>query len=86
MKKSEFVYEIQIKGHLDPQWSDWLGNMMLRHTDSGETILRGALRDQTALYGVLNKLHDLGLTLVSVKRSEQDGENKMKKEGGVENG
>ena len=68
-------YEICVKGHLAPHWSDWFEGfaMAQRHSyrsialkDNGETLLSGPVVDQAALYGVLIKVRDLGLPLVSV--------------------
>ena len=58
--------EICIKGHLDKEWSKWLGGLTVTHTESGQTILAGSIRDQAATYGVLDKLNSLGLRLVSL--------------------
>jgi hypothetical protein len=65
-------YRIRIAGHLDEQWADWLGGLSLRHTGEPtfETILYGPLLDQSALYGVLNKIRDLGVTLLALERIE----------------
>ncbi|HEY9707075.1 MAG TPA: hypothetical protein V6D48_02600 [Oculatellaceae cyanobacterium] len=67
------VYEIKVKGHLPPDWADWFDGMTL-HTDteSAETTLRGAVVDQAALYGVLVKVRDLGLPLLSVNPVQPD--------------
>lgn len=62
------VYEIRVEGHLGDSWSPWFEGMTIRHQDSGETILTGTLVDQSALHGVLIKIRDLGLPLVTVKR------------------
>ena len=62
------VYEIRVEGHLGDSWSPWFEGMAIRHEESGETVLRGSLVDQTALHGVLIKIRDLGLPLVTVKR------------------
>jgi hypothetical protein len=59
-------YEIRIKGHLDEIWADWLGELTIRHEANGETLLTGSLPDQAALHGVLNRLRDLGVQLISV--------------------
>jgi hypothetical protein len=61
-------YEIIIKGHLDPCWSDWFEGLALTHRQDDETVLSGPLFDQAALYGVLERVRDLNLTLVSVSR------------------
>jgi hypothetical protein len=60
------VYQIIVKGHLDSQWSTWFDNMLITNEANGQTVLRGSLADQSALYGVLAKVRNLGLTLVAV--------------------
>ncbi len=60
-------FEIRVKGHLDDKWSDWLGGLEVKRLDNGEMILSGIIVDQAALMGILNQLHRLNLTLVSVK-------------------
>ena len=64
------VYQIVVKGHLDSEWSDWFDGLTITQVGSGETILTGPLADQTALHGVLIKIRDLGLPLLSLKRTE----------------
>ena len=60
--------EIRIKGQLDPNWSEWFeGFELAYHPEEGETILIGSTRDQAALYGLIGKLRDLGVILLSVK-------------------
>ena len=59
-------YEIRLKGHLDARWADQLEHMSFTHTSDGTTILAGTVVDQAALYGLLRKVRDLGLPLVSV--------------------
>ncbi|MEO1348522.1 MAG: hypothetical protein AAFW84_06925 [Cyanobacteria bacterium J06635_15] len=59
-------YEICIKGHLDHRWSDWFEGFAIALKDNGETLLSGSVIDQAALYGVLIKVRDLGLPLISV--------------------
>ena len=58
--------EIRVKGRIDEHWSDWFGGLTITHTDQNETILAGSIVDQAALYGLLTKLRDLGLPLLSV--------------------
>ena len=58
--------EIRVKGHLDTQWAEWLDGLTITHTQQNETILSGPVKDQAALYGLIAKLRDLGLPLVSV--------------------
>lgn len=59
-------YEIRLKGHLDESWADWFDDMTFVHDDDGTTILRGAIIDQAALHGLLKKIRDLGMPLLSV--------------------
>ncbi len=60
-------YEIRVKGHLDAGRSAWFEGLMLTHVENDETILAGLVADQAALWGVLARVRDLGLKLVSVK-------------------
>jgi hypothetical protein len=59
-------FEIKIKGHLDRSWSDWFAGVELTHLEGNETLLYGSLPDQPALHGLLNRIRDLNLSLVSV--------------------
>ena len=74
MQARAVTYEIRVEGQLDQRWLDWFDGLNLNYADNGETILRGAMRDQAALYGMLMKMRDLGLTLVSVMRVEPDAQ------------
>jgi hypothetical protein len=69
------VYQIVVKGHLDPEWSDWFDGLTITTVDNGETILSGPIVDQTALHGVLIKIRDLALPLLSLTRIETGREN-----------
>jgi len=66
------VYQIVVKGHLDSEWSDWFDGLTITMVDNGETILSGPVVDQTALHGVLIKIRDLGLPLLSLTRIEPE--------------
>ena len=68
-------YQIVVKGHLGSEWSDWFDGLTITLMDNGETILSGPIVDQTALHGILIKIRDLGLPLLSLSRIETDGEN-----------
>jgi hypothetical protein len=65
-------YEIRVEGHIGDSWSSWFGGLSLRHEEKGETVLCGYLADQAALHGVLMRIRDLGLPLVSVNRVKSD--------------
>lgn len=59
-------YEIRIKGHLDNRWANWFDGLAITALDNGETVLTGPVIDQAALHGMLRKVRDLGLPLLSV--------------------
>jgi hypothetical protein len=63
-------YEIKIKGYLDQHWSDWFEGLKLTHMEGEETLLSGPLPDQGALHGLLERIRDLNITLISVTRSD----------------
>jgi hypothetical protein len=62
--------EIVIKGHIDPEWKGWFEDLDIVPDDANTSRLTGYLIDQSALYGVLSRLRDLGLELVSIKSAE----------------
>jgi hypothetical protein len=62
------VYQIRLKGHLGSQWTDWFGGLTITLDENGETLLTGPVADQAALHGLLKKVRDLGMPLVSVNR------------------
>jgi hypothetical protein len=59
-------YEIRVEGHLADRWSDWFDGLTIGHDPNGETTMTGLLVDQSALFGVLRKIHDLNLILISI--------------------
>jgi hypothetical protein len=76
-------YEIKIKGCLDPGWSEWFAGLQLTYLDGDETLISGPLPDQAALHGLLERIRDLNLTLISVNCSnpctqdfDQEGDEK----------
>jgi hypothetical protein len=62
------IYQIRIKGHLDSQWTDWFEGLTITLEENGDTLLTGPVVDQAALHGLLKKVRDLGLPLISVNR------------------
>jgi hypothetical protein len=63
------TYELRVKGHLDDRWSDSLGGLAVQRRQDGTTVLVGPVVDQAALHGVISRIRDLGLPLLSVKRT-----------------
>jgi hypothetical protein len=76
------IYQIRVKGHLDSQWRDWFENAIITLEENGDTHLTCPVVDQAALHGLLKKIRDLGMPLLSVNRgvSDQNFKNSSKKE------
>lgn len=72
MQNGPVVYQIRIKGDLDPAWSDWFAGLAIATDENGDTLLTGPVEDQTALHGLLRKVRDLGVPLLSVTCVEND--------------
>jgi hypothetical protein len=66
------LYEIRLKGHLDARWAAWFDGLTLTQDNDGTTVIRGPVIDQAALHGLLHKVRDIGLPLVSVTRMDPD--------------
>ena len=64
------IYQIRIKGYLGHQWTDWFGGLSITLAENGDTLLTGPVIDQAALHGLLRKVRDLGMPLISVNRVE----------------
>lgn len=64
------VYQIRIKGHLGRKWKDWFEGMTITLEDNGDTLITGPVVDQAALHGLVKKVRDLGLPLISVNRMD----------------
>ena len=67
-------YQIRVKGHLRPEWTEWFDDMTIIHEADGATTLSGPVVDQAALHGLLIKVRDLGLELIAVNRGESGQE------------
>ena len=65
-------YEIRLKGHLDSRWEAWFDGLSLSTSSDGTTVIRGLVVDQSALHGLLQKVRDMGLPLISVTRVDPD--------------
>ena len=77
-KSSQSFYEIRVEGELGDMWADWFEGLSIREEFDGEsdryiTVLYGPIPDQPALHGVLNRIRDLNLTLLSIKKYESKG-------------
>ena len=68
--ESGAIYQIGVKDHLDKRWSDWFDGFTITYPSDNETLLRGRVVDQAALHGMLAKIRDLGLSLLSVEQIE----------------
>jgi hypothetical protein len=66
------IYQFRVQGHLEPRRARWFNDMTLALSENGESVLTGPVADQAALHGLLKKVRDLGLPLLSVTRLEQD--------------
>jgi len=70
--KNPVIYQVRIKGHLGPQWSEWFDKMTIVLEADGTTTLSGPVVDQAALHGLLVRVRDLGLELISVSQTESE--------------
>ena len=66
------LYQIRVKGYLEPHWSEWFDDLIITPETCGETLLVGQVMDQAALHGLLKKIRDLGLPLLLVKRIDDN--------------
>ncbi len=66
--EKRYIYEIRVEGHLTDRWADWFDGLAIRNEPNGETVLTGQVDDQAALFGMLNKIHELNLVLIAVCR------------------
>lgn len=69
-----YIYEIRVEGHITDRWVEWFDGLAIRNEPDGETLLSGKIFDQSALFGILNKIQGLHLILVSVIRTSPDPE------------
>lgn len=62
------VYQIRVKGHLDDQWTDWFGDVSIEQEKNGDTLITCPVKDQAALFGLLKRIRDLGISLISINQ------------------
>jgi hypothetical protein len=74
------VYEIRVKGHLDSEWSEWFDNLSIEQEADGVTLLTGPFVDQAAFYGLLKRLNEFCLPLISFKKIKPDSNEIQRKE------
>jgi hypothetical protein len=75
------IYQIRLKGHLRREWTDWFEGLTITLEEDGSTLLTGSLVDQSALHGLLKKVRDLGLPLVSVVPVQSNGYHSYRSKG-----
>jgi len=74
MNHNSAWYEIRLQGRLDPRWASWFDGLAVTNHTDGTTVIHGTVTDQAALHGLLQRLRDLGLPLLSVDRTDSPGE------------
>jgi hypothetical protein len=79
-------YELRIKGSLSPEWADWFEGMEIRQLADGNTVLEGRIVDQAALHGLLARIRDLNLTLISVNPETEDPAKDSRDQGDFDEG
>lgn len=72
MAEMNSIYQIRVEGHLEQDWGDWFEGLTITLKDDGDTLLTGPIVDQAALFGLLKKVRDLGMPLLSVNCVEQE--------------
>lgn len=77
METTPTIYEIRVAGHLPPQWMDWFEGLTVSLEEDGNTLLTGAVADQAALHGLIKKVRNLGLSLLSVNQVPPHGTDKQ---------
>ena len=77
MMNEHIHYHIKIKSHLDTSWQDWFDGLTITLTDDGDTILSGVIVDQAALHGLLNKIRNLGLTIISINPRQKESNHRI---------
>ena len=70
--KDSKSYQIRVQGHLPDSWSEWFGGFEINTRPNGESVLTGEITDQTALQSLLERIRDIGLTLIEVKRLDEE--------------
>jgi len=74
MNRGRGIYQIRVGGTLPDNWSDWFGGFEIENLPTAETMLTGEIIDQASLHSILQRIRDLGMTLIEVKKIEQKNE------------
>lgn len=72
------IYQIRIEGRLDKQWTNWFGGLTITLEENGDTLLTGPVLDQAALFGLLRRVRDLGMQLISVNRVDTGNQDRSR--------
>jgi hypothetical protein len=72
--ESPAIFQIRVRGHLDQRWTDWFEGLTITQDEDGNTSLTGAVIDQAALFGLIKKIRDLGMQLISINRLDGTGD------------
>ena len=78
--RKESVYQIKIRGHLDSQWSDWFNGLSVTTDQEGNTLITGPVVDDSALHGLLKRIRDLGMPLISCNQIQSEEDDPYKKD------
>ncbi len=73
LAKNQVKLKIWIRGHIDPDWSEWFAGLKAQHTPEGNSLLFGLIQDQAAFFGCINRIRDLGVSLIKIEANFKGG-------------